>query len=141
MFDPQAFMNETVEDTFEEKRTLVPAGEYMTTVEDVEAKTVGEANRPILSIRLRIVNSEDPEANERLLFHTLWLDITDSGALDTGPNKNIGLGQFLSALGLNGKPWSPGALIGQVVLTQVTHGLNKRSGEMEEKITRIAKAS
>jgi len=141
MFDPDAFMQTTIEDAFEEKRSLIPAGEYMATVENLEAKTVGEANRPIINMRLRLVNTGDEETEGRVLYHTLWLDMDERGALMTGPNKNIGLGQFLSALGLNGKPWNPTMFEGQVVLIQVSHGMNKRTGEMEERIPRVAKAA
>jgi hypothetical protein len=141
MFDPTTFADTTIEDSFEEKRSLIPPGEYMMTLEEVEPRVVGERNLPILSVRLRIVNSGDEEADNRVIYHTVWLDMDDAGSLLTGPNKNINLGQLLSALGLNGKPWSPNQLAGNVVLGNLSHTLNKRSGEMEERITRFAKAS
>lgn len=141
MFDPQAFMNTTVEEEFKTKRELIPAGEYMCQVENVEARVVGEANRPILSVQMSIINTGDEAIDGRRLYHTIWLDLDEQGNLMSGANKNIGLGQFLAAVGLNGKPWSPGQLIGTVVTTQVKHGINKSNNEMEEKIGRIVKAA
>lgn len=141
MFNPEEFMQTQVQDEFETKRSLIPEGEYLVRIDSIEAKTVGAANRPVLSLTLALTNTGDGDLDERRLWHTIWLDIDERGALMSGSNKNIGLGQLLTALDLNGKPWSPAELNGQVVMIQVAHGLNKSSGELEEKIRRLVKAA
>lgn len=141
MFNPEEFMNTQVSgEEFETKRSLIPAGEYTVTIENLEAKTVGERNLPILSVRYKIVNSDNPEVNDRAIFDTVWLDVDDNGNLMRGPDKNLKLGQLLEAVGLNGKPWSPGMLQGQVIMVQVTQSFNKRTEEEENRVTRVARA-
>lgn len=59
---------------------------------------------------------------------TLWLDTTESGGLDFGKGKNVGLGRLREALGQNapGKPWAPGMLVGGVAKVKVSHSIDKR---------------
>lgn len=141
MFSPEEFMNTTVEGEFETKRTLVPVGEYTAMIESLEAKTVGDDNKPILSVKYKLVNTGDEETDGRFVYDTVWLDVDDRGSLMRGPDKNLKLGQILEAVGLNGKPWSPGMLQGQVIMIQVNQSLNKRTNEDENRVGRIAKAA
>jgi hypothetical protein len=140
MFNPEEFMQSTFEDEFETSRSLIPNDEYQAVIQEIEAKTVGAESRPVLSVRFALVNSGDEALDGRVLYHTVWLDMDERGALLRGPDKNIGLGQLLSAVGMNGKSWSPPQLTGQVVLVQVGTRQNKNTGEMLNNITRIAAA-
>lgn len=141
MFNPEEFNNTTFEGEFETKRTLVPAGEYTVRIEECTAKQIGEANYPILSMRYALTNTGDEALDERQIFDTIWLDVTEQGSLERGPDKNIKLGQLLAALGLNGKPWSPAGLVGSPLIVTVTHSQNKKSGEMEARVSRYAEAA
>lgn len=139
MFNPEEFMNTQQEaEGFETKRTLVPQGEYTVVIEQLDAATVGDDNKPVLKARYKIVNAPDAELNDRLLFDTIWLDVDDRGALLRGADNNIRLGQLLEAVGLNGRPWAPGMLVGQVLFVKVSVTLNKKSGEEENRVTKLA---
>ena len=41
------------------------------------------------------------EREELVCRQTVWLDITEEGAIKTGPNVNVGLGRLREAIGLN----------------------------------------
>lgn len=138
MFSPEEFMNAEFDGEFATKRELIPDGEYQVMIEEVEAKTIGEANYPIFSLRYKIINNSDEEVDGRTIFDTIWLDLDERGALVRAPGKNIRLGQLLEALGLNGKPWRPGQFAGQVLMAQVKTRQNKRSGDMENVIQKVA---
>lgn len=143
MFDPEQFMQQTTESTFETERTLIPPGEYQALIDECSAKVLGEKNSPALGLVLHPINvdqeilDEVPNVEDIKLYHTIWLDISESGGLATGTNKNIALGQLLEAIGKNGKPWSPMDIPGNVVMIDLTHRVNKSSGKPEEQIRAI----
>ena len=143
MFNPEEFMNTQFEAAeFETRRSLIPPGDYTVVIDNLEFATVGDRNLPIIRARYKIVNASEPELNDRMLFDTIWLDMDEQGkSLLRGPDKNLRLGQLLEACHLNGKPWSPGMLQGQVILVQVGVGVNKRSNEEENTVKRIAEAA
>lgn len=138
MFDPESFMQTAVEGDFDTKRQLIPAGEYQAVLDTIEPKTVGDDNKPILNCRLKLINTGDEDLDGRVVFHTIWLDVNDNGALDRGAGKNIGLGQLLEALNLNGKQWSPAELAGQPVQIILGHRFDKRNDEMRENVSKFA---
>lgn len=49
----------------------------------------------------------------------IMLEMTEGGGIATGPNKNVRLGRFREACGVNGKPLD--ALVGQRVRIQINH--------------------
>lgn len=142
MFNPDEFMNTSFDsnEEFETKRSLIDANEYDAVIEEIEARLVGDDNKPILSTRLKLVNTGDDNIDGRNLFHTIWLDMDSQGALQYGKDKNIGLGQLLAAVGLNGKPWNPGMLKGQLIHIKVGQRFNKRTEEMENVVQRITES-
>lgn len=137
MFNPEEFMNAEFEGEFSTKRELIPDGEYQLMLEELEAKTIGEANYPIFSIKYKIINNSDEDLDGRPIYDTIWLDVDERGALVRAPGKNIRLGQLLEALGLNGRPWRAGLLTGQVLMAQIKTRQNKRSGDMENYIQKV----
>lgn len=144
MFNPEEFMNTNFDggEAFETRRTLVPASEYTSMIDKIEAKLVGENDdKPIFSVTHKLVNTGDDALDGRMLWDTIWLDLDSAGNLERGADKNLRLGQYLESVGLNGKPWSPGMLQGQVVMIKVTQSLNKRTGEEENRITSVTKAA
>lgn len=142
MFDPQAFMQTEVQgEQFDTERTPVEPGEYPVLIEECEAKTLGTDNIPALALRLKIVNTGDDNLDGKNLYHTIWLDLDERGALMSGANNNIGLGQLLAALDLNGKPWKATQIPGNVVLVQVRHRVDKKTQEVRDYVAQVAKAA
>lgn len=125
-FDPDAFMNQTIDDPMSTQLMGVPEGEYTAMVGDFDSsafRTVAVTNkqtnltqdRPVLEVPFLIQDDAlKAKLGREQVTHreTYWLDIAADGRLDTGPDKNVRLGQLRNVLGQNqnGVPWAPSML-------------------------------
>lgn len=131
-FDPNVFMEQTIDTPLEHLRELCPEGEYRMSIDDFsfDEKTF----RPIIRkdgteatiLRLPMVVQDDAVKAKLgrdkvvVYFRDLWLDFKPgTSELDTGPNKNVDLGAIRKALGLEtGAVFAPlrgaGPLLGRV---------------------------
>lgn len=111
MFDPATFASTQITEAFEEDYTPLEDGEYSATIDSCEADVVGESQRAVLKVKFKI-SKPGSDADGVTVNDTIWLDVNDQGALESGKNKNIQLGRFLAAVNLNGKPWGVEKLMG-----------------------------
>jgi hypothetical protein len=129
-FDAEAFMNSSTTDANSTAYTPVPEGEFQAAIASVTPRVTG-TGKALLNIGWKVddetVRNETGMA-EPMVYQTIWLDVTESGGLDTGKGKNVGLGKLRDALGQNkpGAPWSPGMMVGQVAIVRVGHSIDKR---------------
>jgi hypothetical protein len=129
-FDAEAFMNSSTTDANSTAYTPVPEGEFQASVASVTPRVTG-TGKALLNLGWKVddetVRNETGMA-EPMVYQTIWLDVTESGGLDTGKGKNVGLGKLRDALGQNkpGQPWSPGMMVGQVAIVRVGHSIDKR---------------
>jgi len=154
IFDPQAFLTQTVDTTFDSKRTVLPPGEYLAMIGEPKARTWQGKVDPTKSgvaidLPLEIDLSMYPEAAtifgqpKARLQDGLMLDLTEDGrGLASGPNKNIRLGQYREATALNvkGQPFNFGMLQGRMVKVQVKHRALPDGSPIEE-VGAVGKAS
>lgn len=120
-FDPDTFMNtDQSGGEFATSFEPIPEGEYQALITKIEPRTTS-TGKPLLDVFWQMDAPGDDLAHEKSCRQTIWLDLTDSGTLDRGKSKNVQLGRLLDALGLNGKPWSPGQLTGMVARVLVKH--------------------
>lgn len=131
-FDPNSFLNTEVNEANATAYTPVPEGEYPASIKKLTPRVLTDG-RAVIDVSMVIDDADVREETgmaEPLVRYTLWLDLTDSGTLDFGKGKNVGLGRLRDALGQNisGKPWQPGMLIGGVCKAKVTHSIDKRDG-------------
>jgi hypothetical protein len=123
-------MNSSTTDANSTAYTPVPEGEFQAAVASVTPR-VTNTGKALLNIGWKVddetVKNETGMA-EPMVYQTIWLDVTESGGLDTGKGKNVGLGKLRDALGQNkpGAPWSPGMMVGQVAIVRVGHSIDKR---------------
>ena len=146
-FDPNTFLNTTFEEQNDTKAVPVPAGEYLALAEKVDVKTWSSKDGSSSGIKLEIVWDILDDNVKALLgrdsvkvTQQQMLDLTDTGALDMGKGKNIGLGRIREALNLNtpGQPFSFGMIQGRMAKANVTH---RTSGEdIYSEIKKIARA-
>ena len=126
MFDPAAFMSSAV-DPMATQMEVVPEGDFKFTI-DTDPKQLNPKN--LKGTSTRTGNDYDfwqIELNCHLLDDAvkqklgrekvlvrlrLNLDLDESGRLEVGPNKNVGLGQLRDALGQNAPGWTPQKLLG-----------------------------
>lgn len=125
-FDPDSFMHANIDAPMATALQSVPEGEYTAMVGDFDSsafrqvtvtnKTTGLAqDRPVLDVPFIIQDDAlKAKLQREQITHkeTFWLDLTADGRLDTGPDRNVRLGQLRAALGQNsaGVPWAPSML-------------------------------
>lgn len=129
-FNPESFMNSTVNDANSTQYEQVPEGEFQASIDTVTPRTT-TTGKALLNVKWKVddegVRTQTGMA-EPGVFQTVWLDVTESGGLDFAKGKNVQLGKLRDALGQNapGKPWSPGMLVGGVAKIRVKHSIDKR---------------
>jgi hypothetical protein len=118
LFDPVAFLNESLAENATAALPL-PEGEPIAQVTKLDfasgEKNGNEWNR--LDIRLEISDADflgDYPTSNGSVSRTLGIMLDmENGSIATGPNRNVRLGKFREACGVNGKPLA--ALVGQMV--------------------------
>lgn len=138
-FDPNQFLDQQVTESNDTILRPVPVGEYVGTVLSVEARPWQGKEDPTksglaLDIQWEI---DDAGLKEELgrapkVKQGIMLDMTESGGLDMGRGRNVGLGRLREALNLNkpGAPFSFTMLAGRAARLKVTHRPDKNNPEV-----------
>lgn len=132
-FNPDTFLNTETKDANATAYTPVAEGEYTASIKAIKPRVLTDG-RAVLDVTWTVDDEgarQETGMAEPSVRQTLWLDTTESGGLDFGKGKNVGLGRLRSALNQNapGKPWAPGMLVGGVAKIKVGHSIDKRDGE------------
>lgn len=146
-FDPATFLNQEFNEALDTKVVPCPAGEYLGLAEKVEVKPWAAKDGSSSGLKLVILwDIQDENVKSLLGRDTVrvgqdqMLDLTETGQLDFGKGKNVGLGRIREALGLNtpGEPFSFGMIQGRLAKVKVSH---RAVGEdMYAEVKAIAKA-
>ena len=139
IFNPADFMNQSFEGANSTKRELHPVGEFQAVIEKIEARPWQSKNDPTKSgVTLEVYWSmQDASAlasidMEKLtLRQGVMLDFNETGGLDMGKGKNVGLGRLRAAVGLNepGVAFQFPQLIGRMAKVSVRHEVDKEDPE------------
>lgn len=134
-FDPSQFLDFTTTDANSTERVPCPPGEYDAQVEKLETRTWTSKTDPTKSgVTLEVTWSiQDQTVLQQLdkdkvtVKQGVMLDFTDTGSLDMGKGKNIGLGRLRAATGNNvpGRPFAPSMLMGCMAKVRVSHEPSK----------------
>ena len=125
MFDPDVFANTQQEgEAFETVYVPPPEGDYRALIKEAKANVTPNGSA-VLEVQWELDAPDNELAHEQVVRQSHWLDISPSGTLERGRNKNISLGRMLDALDLNGKPWSPPSLQGRAAIVKVFHEQDK----------------
>jgi hypothetical protein len=153
-FDPDTFMQQTVDEPMATEFRICPQGEYQAMIDDFDSKafthvewqdkqTGEQKSAPQFSCPF-VIQDEKVKAElgrEKLVVPAkMFLDINAAGGLDFGPDRNVRLGQIREATGQNVKgPWSIMNLRGAgPVMVKVTHRQDKRNPERKfAEVTRV----
>lgn len=149
MFNPDQFLDMQITEANDTKLTPVPVGEYGAIIEDVKCRQWQSKQDPSKSgLTLDITWSIDDPAVKELLGRDkvtvrqgVMLDLTESGGLDMGKGRNVGLGRLREAVGLNtpGQPFSFSMLVGRVAKVSVSHRIDGENIYAEVKgVTKLA---
>ena len=131
-FNPDTFLNTETDAANATTYTPCPEGEFNAAIKAIKPRVLTDG-RAVLDITWTVDDEtarEETGMAEPPVRQTIWLDTTESGGLDFGKGKNVGLGRLRDAVGQNqsGKPWAPGMLVGQVAKVKVSHSIDKRDG-------------
>lgn len=147
-FDPATFLNATVTDANDTKSIPCPAGEYLAVATKVDIKPWAKKDGSDSGLRVDITWEIQDENVKALLDRDTvkvsqqqMLDLTDTGQLDIGKGKNIGLGRIREALDLNtpGQPFAFSMIEGRMAKVAVSH--RTYNDEIFAEIKKIAKAA
>ena len=133
MFDPNSFFEQVITEVGSTEAVPIPAGEYLATIDKKEVATWQKKDDPSVSgLKLKITWSLEDQAVRDLLgrdkvvvAQDIMLDITETGSLDMGKGRNVGLGRLREATNLNtpGQPFAFSMLVGRMAKVKVTHRL------------------
>lgn len=132
VFSPESFMQSQFTEALETHFVAVPEGEYPAVIKSVECASWQSRDGAKAGLKLDLTWAIDDEGvkqstgmAEPQVRQSIMLDLTDSGGLAIGPNRNVNLGRLREAVGQNqsGKPWNPSMLQGQVARVSVKHRL------------------
>jgi hypothetical protein len=131
-FNPDSFLSTETSDSNATTYTPCPEGEFTASIKGIKPRVLTDG-RAVLDVTWTVDDEtarQETGMAEPSVRQTLWLDITESGGLDFGKGKNVGLGRLRDAVNQNqsGKPWSPAMLVGQVAKVKVAHSIDKRDG-------------
>lgn len=139
MFDPNAFLQETITAEGSTKVELIPQGEYVAFVANSDDLskwfrqneiTKGDRAGEMITAAKIPFRLDNPALQEKLGRNALnvvmdcVIDLTPDGKLDMGKSKNTRLNRLRAALGQNSadKPWSWAMLPGSgPLMVKVTH--------------------
>ena len=158
-FNPDDFMNQTVDQPLDHERTMVPPGEYQMRIGDFDrdafetfeftyqrGPNAGQEGK-LHKFTCPIIVEDDTVKQKMgvetpMVYHQCTLDVDEHGKLLWGPNKNIALGQLRHATRQNdvGTPWSIGNLRGAgPFMGKVEHREGKRKDGSKFKIAEVVR--
>lgn len=145
-FDPDLFMNAQMEGEMETEYVPVPVDDYFAQITKIAlrpAEKDGKSFYP-MDILWKIEAPDNELAHEQVVKQTIFLDISESGGLSIGRNKNVALGKLRAAIGQNGpQAWSPNALVGAAatIKTKQTIGTGKFEGRVFSEVEAVTNNS
>lgn len=159
-FDPNTFMQQTVDQPLETEYRLCPVGEYQAMIQDFDGSafrtndftysrgpkqgqpgSMTSFDCPFVINDARV--QQELNRDTAIVAMPCILDLDANGGIDFGVNKNIKLGQIRAAVGQNNPgPWSPANLRGAgPVMVKVEHiDFTRRDGTQGKRaeVTRVA---
>ena len=140
IFDPSSFLDMSVDTANSTVSIPVPAGEFVAFVDKVEARPwTSKADPSKSGIALDILWNIDDAGVKQMLDREkvtvkqgIMLDLTETGGLDMGKGKNVGLGRLREATGLNeqGRPFAFRMLEGKAAKVIVEHRSDPKNTEV-----------
>lgn len=131
MFSPDQFLDMQVTEANDTKVTPVPVGEYNAVASEVKVVSWQKKDDPsVAGLKLQIIwEIDSPEVKALLgrekitVRQDQMLDLTDSGSLDMGKGRNVGLGRLREACGLNtpGQPFAFSMITGRMAKLNIAH--------------------
>ncbi len=149
IFDPQNFLDGSTGGANSTKRLVVPAATYPAFISDLKSrngtvKKEGENfGKPwtTLEVSWQIddggILAATMEQQKVVVFQSIMLEFSETGALADGKGKNVKLGRLREAIGLNDGPVPWRSFVGRPAVIKVEHEIYE--GEPQARVTAVAK--
>jgi hypothetical protein len=160
-FDPETFLQQTVDHPLETEFVLIPTGEYLASIDDFDKDAVEQINftykqgpragQPGIMTKLTlpfVIDNDDVKKelgrDKVVVTRQFILDLDDNGHLADGKNKNVELGRLRDAVGQNdGSPWTIANLrgVGPLMVRVIHREFTRSDGSLGKRaeIDRIAR--
>lgn len=154
-FNPELFLNATVDESNSTELLAVPEGEYTAVTDPITADSIrsydirkgDRAGQKGYALDLNWSINDDTGALKEYLGRapkarqSVMLDLTQDGGLEFGKGRNVGLGRLREALNQNltGRPWSFAMIGGQVAKIKVKHRLDTATGKTYVEVADVSK--
>lgn len=143
-FDADNFMNTQSTESNATKVIPVPPGEYNAIIKDLKLRDAKD--NKVMDVIWEIDSQAARDATGRKevqVRQSLFLDFNEGGGLSFAEGKNVALGRLRQALNQNnkGQPWSPAMLKGGVAKINVTHRMDKDTGDVFDQVSKVAPLS
>lgn len=132
-FNPQEFMNASVEGANDTHYVPIPEGEYPAVIDALSEPAFTDKGNIYIHVTWSIDSEPLRKQMDRekvTIRQTIWLDLDKEGKLDRGKGKNVPLGRLREAVGMNGATFKFPSLVGLVARIKVSQRLDKDSGEI-----------
>ena len=148
VFDPDAFAQTQVDGAMDDHLTPCPPGDRSGQVNKfVTRQFVSEKDGKTYTVMDVFWNILDDESKKvtgmdnPMCRQSIFIDLTEEGALDNNKGKNIQLGALRTAVGQNskGKAWHPNKLNGALAICHIEP--DKNDPENYSRVTKVAKAA
>lgn len=146
-FDPTAFLNQTFDEENSTVSTPVPEGEFTATADNPKIETWQKKDGSASGLKLSVdwIVHDDALAaelgrKEIKVRQQQMLDLTDTGALDFGKGRNVGLGRIRAALDLNkpGTAFAFNMIAGRMAKVSIKHRVTD-DGQIFAEVKAVAK--
>lgn len=147
-FDPDQFVNTTVEEATATERLVVPGNKYNAQVDHIDIKhgTISKGDNAgktwaRLDVFWSIIDEglkQEFGQDKIIRVQGIFLDLDDNNQLAGGKGKNVELGLLRKAVKQNedGQPWSMNMLVGQ--LAQIDVAVGEYKGAPQNQIRGVA---
>ena len=140
-FNPEEFMQTTTEEATSTEYVPIPEGEYNAVIDKVDGRETQKGS-PVMDVTWKLDAPDVEDAHEKIVRQSIFLDLSEGGALLTGKGQNVQLGRLRAALGQNtpGQAWAPSMLQGNVAVVTVKHRMGDE-GQIYNDVKHVAALS
>lgn len=137
-FDPESFLNQESEGAIDTKIIPIPMGDWPAQIDGIKAREIQSSKTGdtylVMDVLWNVMDDkvkEETGMEKPICRQSIFVDLTEEGAIDMSKGKNRQLGLLREAVKQNkdGKPWNPMKLMGSTATIKVEHSFDEKDPE------------